>query len=226
MTDAGGLDLVTGPWDSPVVTVFWGDGAGGFSSGDTFRAPGVAVQQEVADLDEDGYLDILVCCHRELPRAGVALFWGNGERTFTTGQILPADTEDSSGARYAVAGDFDHDGDLDVAATQSEDHTIIVYEHLTCRGTPFVRGDANTDGTIDIADALAVLNSLFGAIIPVTCRSAADANDDGTVNIADAVYLLSHLFAGTAPPVAPFPDCGRDPTDDALECEEFSACGR
>jgi hypothetical protein len=67
---------------------------------------------------------------------------------------------------------------------------------------------------------------LFGAITPLSCRSAADANDNGRVNIADAIYVLSHVIVGTAPPPPPFPGCGTDPTGDALECAAFPICAR
>ncbi|MBT6541498.1 MAG: hypothetical protein HOM39_08035, partial [Planctomycetes bacterium] len=56
------------------------------------------------------------------------------------------------------------------------------------------------------------------------CDNAADSNDDGTLNIADAIALLSYLFSGASAPPAPFPDCGIDPTVDALECDAFAAC--
>jgi len=92
-----------------------------------------------------------------------------------------------------------------------------------CEETPFSRGDANADGGIDIGDAIATLSYLFtGGTIP--CDNAADSNDDGTLNIADAIALLGYLFNGATPPPPPFPDCGIDPTVDALECDAFAAC--
>ncbi|MEO2149947.1 MAG: hypothetical protein ABGY15_07150 [bacterium] len=42
------------------------------------------------------------------------------------------------------------------------------------------------------------------------------------IGLADAIALLGYLFSGTTPP--PFPDCGIDPTVDALECDSFAAC--
>jgi hypothetical protein len=92
-----------------------------------------------------------------------------------------------------------------------------------CEETPFSRGDANADGGIDIGDAIATLSYLFtGGTIP--CDNAADSNDDGTLNIADGIALLGYLFNGATPPPPPFPDCGIDPTPDALECESFNSC--
>ncbi len=77
---------------------------------------------------------------------------------------------------------------------------------------PFVRGDANGDATVNIADYVAIQNALFLAIPLPNCVLSADANDDQVFNVADAVTVLSYLFnQGPAPP-APFPGCGFDPT--------------
>jgi hypothetical protein len=81
------------------------------------------------------------------------------------------------------------------------------------RPLPFVRGDANQDLSVNITDALATLNLLFGeAAAAMDCLEAADANGDlahgGAIDISDPVYVLVHLFAGRPPPPLPFPDCG------------------
>ncbi|MCA8962635.1 MAG: hypothetical protein KDC38_19050 [Planctomycetes bacterium] len=88
----------------------------------------------------------------------------------------------------------------------------------------FVRGDANDDSFINIADPIFTLNYLFNGGAMPGCDDAADSNDDGTINVADAVFSLTFLFqSGTAPP-APYPGCGPDGTpDDLLTCLE-SAC--
>jgi len=87
----------------------------------------------------------------------------------------------------------------------------------------FVRGEANGDGKVDVADAVAILGHLFGGK-NLECRSAADANDDGRLDIADAVSLLGYLFAAGEPPSEPFPSCGTDPTTDDLDCSEYAPC--
>ena len=55
-------------------------------------------------------------------------------------------------------------------------------------------GDVNMDGTVNIADAIALLSYLFGGADPLACMKGADANDDDTLNIADAIRILSYLF--------------------------------
>ncbi len=58
-------------------------------------------------------------------------------------------------------------------------------------------GNVNTDGKVDIADAIALLGYLFGGGTkpPPVCAKAADANDDNRLDIADAIKILGYLFS-------------------------------
>jgi len=96
---------------------------------------------------------------------------------------------------------------------------------IRCEEAPaFRRGDSNANGTVDISDSVLTLNYLFADGPAPTCQDAVDTNDDGTVDIADPVYSLSFLFLGGPVPVEPFGECGRDPTEDGLDCASFPAC--
>ena len=81
-------------------------------------------------------------------------------------------------------------------------------------GYPFIRGDANAGGQIDIADTIFTLTYLFASGPSPTCLDAADANDDGTVDLSDAITILLHLFTLNRPLPEPFPECGIDETED------------
>lgn len=86
-------------------------------------------------------------------------------------------------------------------------------------GGSFVRGNADGDAFINVADVVFVLMYLFEKGFDVTCLDAADANDDGRIDISDPVYLLFYLFGSGPPPPAPFPTPGTDPTlADELSC--------
>ena len=73
---------------------------------------------------------------------------------------------------------------------------------------PFIRGDANGSGAIDIADAIFLLDYLFAAGDPPNPEASGDANADEVTDISDAIYLLSFLFDSGAPPPSPYPDPG------------------
>jgi hypothetical protein len=88
----------------------------------------------------------------------------------------------------------------------------------------FRRQDANDDGTVDLSDAISLLQFLFlGGPAPF-CDDAADANDDGKVDIGDAVTVLFRLFQGSAPIPEPAESCGPDPTGDPIGCVAFPPC--
>ena len=82
----------------------------------------------------------------------------------------------------------------------------------------FSRGDANVDGRVSIADALAIRRWLFNCGPRPDCTDAADANDDGWVNLTDQVILLNHLFDSGEAPAAPYLEVGPDPTEDDVSC--------
>jgi len=84
-------------------------------------------------------------------------------------------------------------------------------------GLTFRRGDADTNGAVNITDAVRILNVLFLGIGTMTCDDASDSDDNGAVNITDAVRILNVLFLGIGVIPAPGSDtCGADPSDDAL----------
>ena len=91
----------------------------------------------------------------------------------------------------------------------------------------FRRGDVDDNDSVNINDAIVMLNSLFkGAGDPV-CPDAADANDDAQFNLSDPIFLLGSLFQGTDQPPDPgVENCGADPSEDQLaECTYGGACG-
>ncbi len=107
-----------------------------------------------------------------------------------------------------------------------EIHTVIEF-----RGAPidsaFQRGDINSDGSVNLVDAIWILESLFvPGSSPIDCRDSADCNDDEGVNLADAVYLLSYLFIPGSPNLPqPQGACGSDPTEaSALDCQFSANC--
>jgi len=82
---------------------------------------------------------------------------------------------------------------------------------------PFMRGDANQNGEIDLVDAVRTLEVMFlGA--PPECIAAVDANDSGDLTLTDTMTVLDYLFASGTPLPEPTAECGGDQT--GLDCNE------
>jgi len=81
------------------------------------------------------------------------------------------------------------------------DSEACAYSNLEELIAPFIRGDGNGDGKIDLGDAIAILNILFAGSPAFVPADALDVNGDGTRDIGDPIYLLNYLFvSGSAPP--------------------------
>lgn len=65
------------------------------------------------------------------------------------------------------------------------------------------RGDANNDGTINVGDAVYMINYIFKfGSAPRTIQSG-DANYDYMLNVGDPVYLINYIFKGGSAPHNP-----------------------
>jgi hypothetical protein len=88
----------------------------------------------------------------------------------------------------------------------------------------FRRGRVNGDSALNLSDAIFLLEHLFLGGETPGCLDSGDTNDDGALDLTDAVGILEFLYLGSAPPRDPFLHCAVDPTDDELDCKEFSPC--
>jgi hypothetical protein len=72
---------------------------------------------------------------------------------------------------------------------------------VTAEGlVPFVRGDVNVDGVINVGDIVYLITFLYrGGPAPDPLWTG-DVNCDGVVNIGDVVYLVNYLFKNGDPP--------------------------
>ena len=100
---------------------------------------------------------------------------------------------------------------------------ILCFAFSPMLAKPFIRGDSNSDGTVDLSDAVRTLVVLFLGDGLFVCEDAADADDNGALEVTDAVRTLAYLFLAEAqiPPPGPT-TCGEDPTEDGLDCDDSS----
>jgi hypothetical protein len=63
----------------------------------------------------------------------------------------------------------------------------------------YLRGDANGDGEVNMADAMSVANYILGTSDDSFNFDAADANLDGKVGMADVMFIMNYIRNGKFP---------------------------
>jgi hypothetical protein len=126
----------------------------------------------------------------------------------------------SSGVENCSNGtDDDGDQQIDCADADCAGNPI-------CQGVRFHRGDADSNGSLQLTDAIRILGVLFLGQGSIDCNDAADADDNGQLQLTDAIRILGVLFLGLGqiPPPGPTDQpCGLDTTNDALNCASYAA---
>jgi hypothetical protein len=221
----GAVDLIVAhdAW----VTIFRNDGDGRFAEDLTLDTRQNPYSLLVTDVDSDGALDIVTANTINPAYGSLSVFLARGVREYSPPFRLVVGAE----PRFAVAGDVDQDGDMDLVSANRTSETITLqrneqstFPDLEPEGQSFHRGDANADGGTNLVDAVAMATYLFRSGATPACLKSADLDDDGKVNLVDVIYLLSFLHRDGAAPMAPHRECGADDTEDALTCDSFEPC--
>ena len=92
----------------------------------------------------------------------------------------------------------------------------------------FLRGDADSNGELQITDAIRTLGFLFLGTAEPECLEAADTDDNGQIQLTDAIRSLNFSFIGGAvipPPGPPGDPCGPDPEGSPdVGCGRYTGC--
>jgi hypothetical protein len=87
----------------------------------------------------------------------------------------------------------------------------------------WIRGDANGDSHVNVADAIWIISELFVSGPASSCAIARDANGDSKYDIADPTYIVQYRFISGPMPSAPFPECGQVDGQTPEDCSD-SGC--
>jgi len=143
------------------VGVLLGNGDGTFQTAVTYGSGGYEANAiAVADVNGDGKPDLLVAngcvSSSNCSNGSLAVLLGNGDGTFQTGQLT--NTPASAGGSGIAVGDFNGDGNLDIASGYGSflllgngDGTFQPYLNLGAGGRGIAVGDFNGDGSPDLA---------------------------------------------------------------------------
>jgi VCBS repeat protein len=185
------------------LEVFLGNGDG------TFKTPipiasvpdlyGIPV---IADLNKDGKLDLVFLGETAPGQAEIVIALGNGDGTFGTPSVLDLPDGDAIRSAGFAAGDFNGDGNLDLALFDSEAFSGIFYGNGNGTFTSVNIGTASAPNLIP-QDLVNI--SVFGSAVAVnlTSSSAPDILAGNTVLLN--VYGSAPTITSTAPTVTVTP---------------------
>jgi hypothetical protein len=195
------------------LLVFPGTSDGTFGTAKT--APGGPFPSCIApfDFNGDGRQDLAVGSSES---AEVRILYGRTGGDLERGPAFPAASPAS-----LIAGDYNADGRQDLLVVGDCAYVLV---NAPSAAAPFIRGDDNEDGDINLADVVFNLQFQFAQGTAPSCARTLDANDDGAINIADPVRMLNHLFSQGGPLPEPFLACGPDGTEDSLACPSYPHC--
>ena len=160
----GNLDLVTTNWSADTLSIFLSNGDGTFAAPQTISLSSVSTMPigvSVGDFNNDGILDLAVGYESS---SGISILLGNGSMGVGDGTFGAPQTFTAGSDTYeSVVGDFDGDGNLDIAVTNYGSGTVNVLlgkgdgtfnpavPYAVNSGAFFIReADLNGDGFLDL----------------------------------------------------------------------------
>jgi fibronectin type 3 domain-containing protein len=191
--------------DSSDLAVFYANTAGdGYQDMDTIDKTTIAGGIDIDDLDEDGYLDLIVAMDISTATDSSCIMWGSSSGTWSKADMQQLTIQDMGSD--ATTGDVDGDGDRDViiccpqgmiaTATyvwlNQGNGVFNANPSLTLRqisGTSVDAGDINEDGYDDII----VVNSLRTI---AQCLFGGATGPDANVDLTFLAEITTHAFVG------------------------------
>lgn len=215
----GVLDLVYATASS--IQTLLGNANGSFHTGPSSPLSQIGLGAvATGDFNNDGNLDLVVTVYDPFTTGidFVGVMLGNGDGSFGTLAALSGTGSAFAGAITAVVGDFNGDGNLDIATgIQTAGATIQGFIQISLGNgdgtfqsasyvpnvnsvtTPLLVGDFNGDGNLDLATGGAIYfgqgNGSFpqfqGSTNVPTFVLAGDVNGDGSLDIIDETVTLN-----------------------------------
>lgn len=161
------VDIVIsrGSFAGSSVRTFFGDGKGGFSSGEIIDVGSLPNDIALADVDNDTNLDIVTANQFD---GTITLLLNDGTGTFPTRQDFNARALGDRGPAALATSDFDEDGNADVAVANDGSGEVAVL---------FGTGDGEFSSPLSL-NVAAVVKSIL----------VADFDDDGHSDIAVTAF--------------------------------------
>ncbi len=176
----GNLDLAISAADTDQICILLGNGDGTFKPEITYTLSDGLSAPIAADFNKDGKLDLAIASSSD---DTVSILLGNGDGTFQTPLIFTVGHADGTSTKPValIAGDFDRDGNLDLAFALQLSGTV---------GILLGNGDGDFRNLVE-----------FPANKAPTGIAAADLNQDGLLDLAvsgpGTISILAGIGDGT-----------------------------
>jgi len=158
-------------------------------------------------LSADVFLNYYECNQDDMvnPDTMYAATWSYSEFNIPPGReavlnfvVIPQSTGNLS---FRFVGYYTHPTVLSIGAesmlvTENKEAILPVIAGGNIVVEPYLCGDTNRDGLVNISDAIWIVNYVFAGGDPPMPYEAGDANCDSVVGISDAVYIINYVFAG------------------------------
>ncbi len=134
----------------------------------------------------------LVSAVADDPKAGEEINW----------QVLSSGGTEGSSTNYGLKGTVSQTA-VDEGSSTNYKLKHGFWQVFATSGGPCQGecGDANFDLSVNISDAVWIINYVFiGGSEPQPVLACGDANSDDFVNVSDAVWLINYVFIGGDPP--------------------------
>src|SRR5277367_1849326 len=160
------------------VSILLGTGDGNFQPAVNYMVGELPTAIVAGDFNRDGHLDLAVANYGDPSHGGsVSILLGRGDGTFSAGASYP-----SIGPEAIVAGDFDGDGNLDLA--------IVIDDYNGNLNDNVFRG--NGDGTFKTGQ-----NGSLGTGTGLGSIAIGDVNGDGKPDLITYSTVNGSSFVGT-----------------------------
>jgi hypothetical protein len=211
----GNTDLVVANLDSNDVSVLMGKGDGTFATQVTYGADSLPVSMSVADFDGDGNLDIVAASVAD--GGALSILLGAGDGTFH-GALKYASASGPDSLDSVAVGDFNGDGNIDIASAFGLDARILLGEQVATFNLNGVRvtgtgmqnvqavfsGDSSRSGSQSnivmlqglTASAIRLASSLSSPLLGQTVSLTAKVTPGATGLVS---FTAGSTLLGTAP---------------------------